>query len=122
MLFSTIAQPQLFLWMALGGMLAALWYALMEGARKLMQAGAVLSLCCDLVFSLGLAAILAVFFLWGNYGAFRLYGLLGAFLGALLCHFALIRPLKKLLGSSLGRLGRFVSRQAKKRPFNIIFK
>lgn len=122
MLFATIAQPQLFLWMALGGMAAALWYALVDGARRRMQAGTALSLLTDSVFAIGCAAILSAFLVWGNHGALEVYALAGAACGAFICHFALIRPLKALLGRARRAAGAFVKRLTQKRPFNIIFK
>lgn len=122
MLFSTIAQPQLFLWMTLAGMVSALWYALLNALRQKTQAGALLSLCIDAIFAAGLAAVLIAFFLLGNYGKFRAFALLGAAAGGALCEWALLRPLKRLLGGLHARARRFMASLAKKRLFNIIFK
>ena len=122
MLFATIAQPLLFLWMMLAGMAAALWYAAVELFRRLMQAGALLSLFTDCVFAIGLAAIITAFLLWGNYGQLRIYALLGAACGYALMHFAVIRPVSALLCLLGGRLRGISAKIRQNRLFNIIFK
>ena len=122
MLFSTIAQPQMFLWMMLSGMVAALWFEIVDGFRRLMQAGRLLSFFTDIIFAIGLAAILIAFFLLGNYGQFRLYGLAGAACGYGLFRFALLRPARALLAKLHRRLSAFWRRLTQKRLFNIIFK
>ena len=122
MLFSTIAQPQMFLWMMLSGMAAALWFEIVDGTRRLMQAGKLLSLFTDAVFAVGLAAILILFFLLGNYGEFRLYGLAGAACGYILFRFAIVAPVKAVLSRLNKHLRAFGARIAKKRLFNVIFK
>lgn len=122
MLFSTIAQPQMFLWMTLSGMLAAAWYAVISAVRRLMRAGRLLSLLADSVFSLGLAAILIAFFLLGSYGQFRLYGLIGSACGFALFYFSLMQPLNAALGVLSKHLRSFAAKIAENRLFNIIFK
>lgn len=112
MLFSTIAQPQIFLWMTLSGMLIHAWYAVICAFRKRMQAGWLLSFLLDCAFALGLAAILIAFFLLGSYGQFRLYGVFASILG-----FALMQAIRPGSGAA-----RIVSRMTKNRLFNIIFK
>lgn len=122
MLFSTIAQPQMFLWMMLGGMAAAVWFEIVDGSRRLMQAGRLLSLFTDIVFAVGLAIILILFFQWGNYGQFRLYCLFASACGFGMCYFALLKPIRALLQRIFRRISGFAAALAKKRPFNIIFK
>ncbi len=122
MLFSTIAQPQMFLWMMLGGMAAAIWFEIVDGTRRLMQAGWLLSFFTDVVFAAGLSAIMILFFLAGNYGQFRLYGLAGAACGYILFRVALLRPAKALLAGVGRRFRVFWARISQKRLFNIIFK
>ena len=122
MLFSTIAQPQMFLWMMLSGMIAALWFEIVDGTRRLMQAGRLLSLFTDCVFAIGLAAIITAFLLWGNYGQLRVYALLGAACGYALMHFAVIRPVSALLRLLGGRLRGISGKIRQNRLFNIIFK
>ena len=103
MLFATIHQGLLFLWMMVAGVLIGLWYALTLGLRRLIQAGFWLTLACDLLFGAGCAAILCAFLLAGSYGALRPFELLGAVCGALLCLCAVLPPLRAL-GRSLSRL------------------
>ena len=96
MLFATIHQGLLFLWMMAAGVLIGLWYALTLGLRRLIQAGFWLTLCCDLLFGAGCAVILCAFLVAGSYGALRPFELLGAACGALLCACAVLPPLRAL--------------------------
>ena len=122
MLFATIHQGLLFLWMMAAGVLIGLWYALTLGLRKLIQAGFWLTLFCDLLFGAGCAVILCAFLVAGNYGALRPFELLGAICGALLCVCAVLPPLRAL-GRWMARLGRAAAaRLRKSRVLQIIFK
>ena len=122
MLFATIQQGLLFLWMMAAGVLIGLWYALTLGLRKLIQAGFWLTLCCDLLFGAGCAVILCAFLLAGSYGALRPFELLGAVCGALLCVCAVLPPLRTL-GRWLSRLcGAVASRLRKSRALQVILK
>ena len=122
MLFATIAQPYLFLWMMLSGMIAAVWYALVGGVRRLMQAGRLLSLFTDFVFALGLAVIISAFFIWGSYGEMRLFGFLGAACGYLVMHFLVLRPVSACSQHICKRLRAVCAKIAQNRLLNIIFK
>ena len=109
MLFATIHQGLLFLWMMAAGVLIGLWYALTLGLRRLIQAGFWLTLCCDLLFGAGCAVILCAFLLAGSYGA-------------LLCVCAVLPPLRTL-GRWLSRLcGAVASCLRKSRALQVIFK
>ena len=122
MLFATIHQGLLFLWMMAAGVLIGLWYALTLGLRKLIQAGFWLTLACDLLFGAGCAAILCAFLLAGSYGALRPFELLGAVCGALLCICAVLPPLRAL-GRWLSHLcGAVASRLRKSRALQVILK
>ena len=122
MLFATIHQGLLFLWMMAAGVLIGLWYALTLGLRKLIQAGFWLTLSCDLLFGAGCAVILCAFLVAGNYGALRPFELLGAACGALLCVCALLPPLRSL-GRWLSRVQRATAARLKScRVLQIIFK
>ncbi len=81
MLFETIGQPSIFLWMLAAGMLIGAWYALLKGLRWLIRAGVWLSLVCDALFGLGAAALFCLALYAANYGAMRLYAALAALLG-----------------------------------------
>ena len=122
MLFATIHQGLLFMWMMAAGVLIGLWYALTLGLRKLIQAGFWLTLCCDLLFGAGCAVILCAFLVAGNYGALRPFELLGALCGALLCVCALLPPLRAL-GRWMARLYSAAAVRLKNcRALQIIFK
>ncbi len=122
MLFSTIHQGLLFLWMMAAGVLIGLWYALTLGLRRLIQAGFWLTLCCDLLFGAGCAVILCAFLVAGSYGALRPFELLGAVCGALICLCAVLPPLRAL-GRWMSRLGQAVIKRLRASRFlQIIFK
>lgn len=103
MLFATMHQGLLFLWMAAAGALIFLWYLLLRGLRRLVEAGIMLSLGCDLLFGLGAAAILLFFLISGCCGALRPFALLAAALGFGLCAAAVL-PLVRGGGALLQRL------------------
>ena len=122
MLFATIHQGLLFLWMMAAGVLIGLWYALTLGLRRLIQAGFWLTLSCDLLFGAGCAVILCAFLVAGNYGALRPFELLGAVCGALICACAILPPLRAL-GRWLARLYRAILERLRGcRALQIIFK
>ena len=77
MLFETIGQYRIFLWMLAAGMLIGAWYGCMAVLRRLLEAGVWLGLLCDVGFGLGAAAIFCAALVAANYG----FGLvaLGAF-------------------------------------------
>ena len=122
MLFATIHQGLLFLWMMAAGVLIGLWYALTLGLRRLIQAGFWLTLSCDLLFGAGCAVILCAFLVAGNYGALRPFELLGAICGALICVCAVLPPLRAL-GRWMVRLYKAAANRLRKsRILQIIFK
>ena len=73
MLFETIGQHRVFLWMLAAGMLIGAWYGGMAGVRRLLAAGVWLSLVCDVIFGIGAGAIFCAALFTANYGALRLY-------------------------------------------------
>ena len=122
MLFATIHQGLLFLWMMAAGVLIGLWYALTLGLRKLISAGFWLTLCCDLLFGAGCAVVLCAFLLAGSYGALRPFELLGAVCGALLCVCAVLPPLRAL-GRWMSRLYKAAAKRLRRsRALQVIFK
>jgi len=122
MLFATIAQPLVFLFMLLCGGVIALWYGALSALRQLMAAGPWLSLVCDLIFGLGCAVILILGLVLADYGRLRLYSLLAALCGAALTGFALVGPLKGLLLRARIILQEILTRIAKNRLIKVIFK
>lgn len=122
MLFATVGQGALFIWMMMAGMMVGVWYGVTALLRRILQAGFLLSFACDLLFGLGGAAILLGFMVVGNYGQFRLFSVLGAALGFGLFMFALAGPAKHLLEWLEGALQRFMTRVSKNRLINVIFR
>ena len=122
MLFSTVGQGALFIWMMLCGVVIGAWYGVTALLRRVLQAGFLLSLACDLLFGLGGTAILLGFMIMGNYGQVRLFSILGAALGFGLFMFALANPAKRLLDALEGRFRQIMSWLTKKRLINIIFR
>lgn len=122
MLFDTIVQPLIFVWMMVCGGIIALWYALMELVRKLTEAGFFLSLVCDLIFGLGCAAILIAGLVAADYGRVRFYSLLGAVLGAIVTKFGLISPFQNVFGRVSAFLQEIVTKLAKYRLIKVLFK
>lgn len=84
MLFSTIGQVYVFLWMVGAGLLVGLLYSLCTGLRRLLCAGFWLTLWIDVLFGLGSGLILVAALVTGDYGRVRLYSLLGGCTGLLL--------------------------------------
>ena len=122
MLFDTIFQPLIFVWMMVCGGIIALWYALMALVRRLTEAGFWLSLLWDLIFGLGCAAILIAGLVIADYGRVRLYSLLGAVLGGIVTKFGLITPLQNVLGRFSAFLQGIVTKLAKYRLIKVLFK
>ncbi len=81
MLFETVGQGWVFLWMALFGAAGGALYLLCAALRRLLRAGAWISLAVDLAFSLGLTSLFLAGLLTAVAGRFRLYCLLGFILG-----------------------------------------
>lgn len=82
MLFQTIGQHRIFLWMFASGVLIGAWYGCVGLVRRLICAGTWLGLLCDAIFGLGAGAIFCGALYVANYGALRLYAVLAALLGA----------------------------------------
>lgn len=117
MLFSTIGQLPVFLWMTGAGLIVGALYSLAAALRRLLDAGFWLTLTIDALFGLCAAGISIAALVTGSYGRLRLYELLGAALG--FCLYLLgPRPLLSRLSSALGQEIR--SRIAKTKNFRII--
>lgn len=117
MLFSTIGQLPVFLWMTGAGLIVGALYSLAAALRRLLDAGFWLTLTIDALFGLCAAAVSIAALVTGSYGRLRLYELLGAALG--FCLYLLgPRPLLSRLSSALGQEIR--SRIAKTKNFRII--
>ena len=122
MLFATVGQGALFVWMVLAGIAIGAWYTLMALVRRILQSGFWLTFACDLVFGIGSAGILLFFLFLGNYGQLRFYSILGVCSGIALFYFALTRPLQGLL-SHIQKTGKQIAANlSKNRLIKVIFK
>ena len=81
MLFQTIGQIPIFLWMIGTGVLMGALYAFFGAVRHLLQAGFWLSLVCDAVFGLLASAMLIISLILVNHAQIRAYMFLGLICG-----------------------------------------
>lgn len=122
MLFATVDQGYVFLFMCAAGALVSAWYDVMLIARRALEAGFFLSLLADIALGLGAAALLSVALVAANYGQPRLYAFAAAALGAALYALGAARPLHALL-RGLRRLGaRMCGGLKKNRIIKVIFR
>jgi len=122
MLFSTIGQGRIFLWMAASGILIGAWYAFLAAVRRLLDAGFWLSLIADIAFGAGAAVIFLAFLITANYGVMRLYPLLGAGVGIYLFAFGLFPLLKRLFLGLNSILCSVVSKLKQNRLIKVILR
>lgn len=122
MLFETIGQYRIFLWMLAAGMLIGAWYGLTAALRRLLRAGVLLGLLCDVGFGLGAAAIFCLALYTANYGTFRIYAALSAALGFAIFTLGAFPAGKKLLCDIKGMFCHIVVKIGKFRWINVIFR
>ena len=110
MLFETIGQGSVFLWMLLAGMLIGLLYDLFFFARLLLRAGTALTLAMDILWGALSGVLLAAMLVIANRGRVRLFVLIAVLAGFLLYRAAASRPamfLAKLFGSAVKKVSQF---------------
>lgn len=122
MLFATIGQGWVFLWMAGAGALAGAWYALLAGLRRLLRAGFWLSLAADIAFGTGAAAIFCAALVAANYGAVRLYAVAGALLGFSLFAAGAYPPGRRAARAVAGAVRHFFVKIGRFRWIKVIFR
>ena len=122
MLFASIGQGSVFLWMTAAGALIALWYGFCAGLRRLLSAGFWLSLAADAAFGAGAAALFSLALVAANYGEPRLFSLLGATLGFALCAGALHRPSQRAAKAIYGAFRRFFVTFSRFRWIKVLFR
>ena len=122
MLFSTIGQGWVFLWMVAAGALIAAWYALLAGLRRLLAAGFWLSLAADLAFGAGAAALFCAALVAADYGRVRLYALLGALTGFALFAAAAFPPARRAASALAAAVCRIFVKIRGYRWIKVIFK
>ena len=122
MLFETLGQFRVFLWLLAAGALAGAWYAVTAGARRLLRAGVMLGLCADLAFGLGAAALFCLALYTANYGELRLYEVLGFILGFAIFAGGVFPPGKRIVNDTIVTMRRIVVKVRHHRWINVIFK
>lgn len=122
MLFYTIGQVHIFLWMVGAGLAIGALYTLCALLRRLLCAGFWLTLFIDAMFGFCAAIVLILAALTADYGRIRLYELLGAALGAILFDLG-VRPLiEKLITLAAYGLGCLFKTMTNIRLIKVIFK
>lgn len=122
MLFSTIGQGQLFLWMVGAGLIVSALYSLSGAIRQLLCAGFWLTLIVDVFTGLGAALILTAALVFGCYGQFRPFELLGTLAGMALFALGIEPPLKWIL-ERFGRTWKHIwGALRRNRLINVIFR
>lgn len=107
MLFATVGQGWVFVWMVAAGALIACWYALLAALRRLLAAGPWLSLAADVAFGVGAAAIFCGALVTADYGRVRLFSIAGALTGFALCAGGLFPPARRVT-TVVGRMFRHI--------------
>lgn len=122
MLFSTIGQIYVFLWMVGAGLAAGALYTLFAALRRLLCAGFWLTLLMDALFGLGAGLILIASSLVASYGQIWLYELLGAAAGFALFQAGIAPPVRSLAVGVLRALRHVFDRIANFRLIKVIFR
>lgn len=122
MLFQTVGQHRIFLWMLSAGAAIGAWYALTALLRRLLQAGLWLGLLCDIAFGLGAGALFCLALYAANYGALRGYAVLAAALGFIVFAFGPVPPAKRALCFINARIRQIFVKIRRNRWINVIFK
>lgn len=122
MLFSTLGQLDVFLWMVGAGALIGALCALAAALRRLLEAGFWLTLAVDAAAGLGAAAILIAAMVTGSYGVVRLYELLGAAAGLALFRWGAEPPLRAAARACARLLRRAFQKFANFRLIKVIFR
>ena len=122
MLFSTIGQGWVFLWMVAAGALIGAWYALLAALRRLLSAGFWLSLAADVAFGVGAAAIFCAALVVADYGRVRLYAILGALAGFALFAAGVFPPARRAASALAGAARRIFVKIRAYRWIKVIFR
>ena len=122
MLFATIGQFSVFVWMLAAGALIGLWYAALAALRRLLRAGFWLSLAADIAFGAGAAVIFAAALVTANYGQLRLYAALAALMGFGLCAAGVYPPALGAARALAGGARRIFAKLKDNRWIKVIFR
>lgn len=122
MLFSTIGQGYVFLWMMATGVFIGAWYEMLACLRRLFQAGFWMNLMLDALFGIGGAGIFILGMVTANYGRVRFYAVLAALMGWGL-FIAGLRPIVLVLLNGIERIaGRIFAKIRRFRWIKVIFR
>lgn len=122
MLFATVGQGWVFLWMVAAGALIGCWYALLAALRRLLAAGFWLSLAADIAFGVGAAALFCGALVAADYGRVRLFSVAGALTGFVLCAVGLFSPARQAAAALTENLRRIFAKTQTFRWIKVIFK
>ena len=92
MLFATIGQGAIFLWMTAAGAVIGAVTLAFDALRCILQAGKILSVALDFAAGAVASAVLIAALIIGNYGRVRFYELFAAALGLAMFRFAAASP------------------------------
>lgn len=92
MLFATIGQGAIFLWMTAAGAVIGAVTLAFDALRCILQAGKILSAALDFAAGAVASAVLIAALIIGNYGRVRFYELFAAALGLAMFRFAAASP------------------------------
>ncbi len=122
MLFYTVGQGAVFLWMVSAGFIIGALYDVFRLVRCVLSAGAPLSLALDTVWGVLAGAAFAVMLTMANRGEMRLYALAAAGLGCALYAAAVSNPMARL-ARAMGRgMRNLVTKLSKFRLVKIMLK
>jgi len=122
MLFSTVGQGWVFLWMLSAGAAIGAWYAVLAALRRLLCAGPWLSLAADIAFGAGAAAIFCLALVTANYGRLRLYAVLAALAGFGLFTAGVCPPVRRAARALAGAARHIVVTISQNRWMKVIFR
>ena len=122
MLFATIGQGFVFLWMVGAGLAVGALCAFSSAVRRLLCAGFWLTLLIDALTGLCAGLILIAALVTGSYGQLRLYELLGAAAGAVLFRLGIEPPIRRCLSALAHVLRRIFDKIADNRLIKVIFR
>ena len=122
MLFYTVGQSRIFLTMLYAGMCIGLYSTIDCAARKLFEAGRLMTFFMDILLGAAAVLILIPALLISSDGELRLYALMGALCGYLLFGATLGRVLPRIAEFLLRPLRRFLRALFRSRLLRRLFK
>ncbi len=122
MLFGTVGQGWVFVWMVAAGALIGAWYALLAALRRLLAAGTWLSLAADVAFGAGAAAIFCAALVTANWGRVELCAVAGTLAGFALFAAGAFPPARRAAELIVAGARRFFVKIRRYRWIKVIFR